>query len=138
MTIGMIVTFAVAVLLLVLIHFVARLGQVKKEYCDSLEQLKEDPENSDLQEKVLALGRQYASRLRAVGLGSVFNEVALRKDIRAATAEAESEVDAEAGNSQPSVKKRLAKLDGLRKKNLVTDAEYQQRRRKILKDRTTE
>jgi hypothetical protein len=133
----MIATFVLALLLLVLIRFVAGLGQAKKAYSDSLEQLKEDPHNSDLREQVLALGRQYASRLRRVGLVSVFNEVALTNDIKAALAEAASKVAPDDADSRPSVEQRLAKLDALRKKNLVTAAEYQERRRKILKGRKT-
>jgi hypothetical protein len=137
MTFGVLVTLALACLLLVVIRLVTGIGQAKKGYDDSLEELKGDPHNSDLREKVLALGRQYAGRLHAVGLGKVFDEAALRNDVDAALVEAESKFDTDAANPRPSVKQRLSKLEALRKKDLVTDAEYRRRRQEILKDRRT-
>jgi hypothetical protein len=106
MSFGVIVAIVLAVLLLLAIGFVAGLGQAKKAYDDSLEQLEQEPHNTDLEEKTLALGRQYASRLRSVGLGWVFNEVALRNDIQAALAQAESNGATHAHSSRASVKRR--------------------------------
>jgi hypothetical protein len=137
MIFGVIATIVVAVILLFAIVFVAGLGQVKKAYNFSLDRVVEQPDNTDLQEKAVELGRQYAKRLRSVGLSWVFNERALMNEIRAALTEGESKLPGDTASARTSVKQRLAKLEGLRKKGVVTDAEYQRRRQEVLKDRRT-
>jgi hypothetical protein len=122
------VLFAVVAMIgvfVALFQYAAR-DEAKQAYLGSLEKLKHDPQNPDLREQTLALGRAYA-RKGVVG----FDEVALMNDINAACARAATNVPAE-GQSKPPVEERLAKLDELRSKQLVSEEEYQTRRKQIL------
>jgi hypothetical protein len=102
-------------------------SEAKQAYLESLEKLKRDPQNPDLREQTLALGRAYA--LKGV---PGFEEVALMNDINAACARAVKQVVAQEG--KPSVEERLAKLDELRARSLITEQEHQSRRKEILEE----
>ncbi len=60
----------------------------RKAYQDALHKLKSDPNNPDLREMTLQLGRKYAALMRDSKGHSVFDEVALMNDINAACARA--------------------------------------------------
>jgi hypothetical protein len=106
MLVGVSVTIVLAVLLLLAINFVAGLGEAKKDYYDSLERLRQEPKNLDLQGKVAIFGRQYASQLRTVWLGWLFNEATVKNAIKAALAEAKSKVPTDIDGPRPSAKQR--------------------------------
>ncbi len=107
-----------------LYHFSSR-SAAKQAYLDSLERLKRDPQNADLREQVLSLGRAYAR------LGGC-DEVSLMNDINAACARAASHPAPVGPAGKTTVEARLAKLDELRGKGLITDHECQTRRKQIL------
>jgi hypothetical protein len=104
MIVGISVTLVLAGILLLAISFVASLGQAKKGYYDNLERLRQEPKNLDLQGKVATFGRQYASQLRTVWLGWLFNEATVKNAIKAALAEAKSKVPTDIDGSPPSGK----------------------------------
>lgn len=109
----------------------------QKAYREHLERLKQEPANHELRDKALALGRHFAARAEHCflnGIGGVerFDEAALGNDIAAACAR--SAASSEASNAKPTLEERLAKLDELRSKNLITDQEHQSRRAQILQE----
>jgi hypothetical protein len=112
---------------LMLLQYTAR-SQAKEDYLASLEKLKRDPQNPDLREQTLTLGRKYAKH----GVYG-FDELALMNDISAACARAASKV-ASAEEKKPSVEERLTKLDELRSRQMVSELEYQSRRQQILNE----
>ena len=92
-------------------------------YQTALGNLKADPTNADLKQRALALGRAYARLTREQKAVTIFDEMALSNDISAATAGAGRTLSAE---------DRLQALDTLRAKGLVSDAEYTQKRQKLI------
>jgi hypothetical protein len=62
--------------------------KAKAVYDGSLNDLKRDPNNPDLRQRTLLLGRQYAELLRNGDSRTVYDEVALMNDINAACARA--------------------------------------------------
>jgi hypothetical protein len=95
-------------------------------YQSALARLKKDPTNADHKQHALSVGRDYAALTREQKAVTIFDEMALGNDIAAATAGA---TKATAGIS---VEERLRSLDDLRSKGLVSDAEYSQKRQKLL------
>ena len=110
----------------------ANIKNARAAYLHSLEQLKHDPTNADLKQDTLALGRAYSNRTRNRQGVTVFDEVALSNVINAACAGPPSQRVQRVGGT--SVEDRLLKLNDLKSKGLITDEEYQPRRRAILSD----
>lgn len=111
--------------------------QAKKAYYSSLEQLKSEPHNPDLRQQTLTLGRKFADAaksLHSIGWKDaiMLDEAAFSNDINAACARAGSRVTIEADASKGTPESRLAMIDELRGKGLITDPEYQSRRKQIL------
>jgi hypothetical protein len=125
-------------------------GQAQKAYLESLERLKCDPDNADLQQATLALGRNYAQVAEDVE----FNEQQLLNEIHAASAGNKSNHrsrtpqllagDVPAVNDlpspprptpearQPAVAERLARLEQLRTEKSLSEQEYRAQRQKLL------
>jgi hypothetical protein len=106
--------------------------KARKDYLRGLERLKADPHSPELRETTLALGRKYARLVRSSGGATVFDEVALMNDINAACARAGSLPPT--GTALSPAEVRLASLEGLRSKGLITDGEYADRRRQIIEE----
>lgn len=100
-------------------------------YQNSLTLLKSSPANADRKQTALATGRAYSALTRESKGVTLFDEMALMNDIQAATAGASS---APPQSSGATIESRLAQLEGLRTKGLVNEAEYQERRNKILSE----
>jgi hypothetical protein len=100
-------------------------------YQASLAKLKASPANPDLKQRALQLGREYANRTRNQKGVTVFDEVALANDISAATAGA---MAAPVVSAPPSsaVEDRLRALESLRTKGLIGDAEYTEKRKRLI------
>ena len=130
------VAIGVVVFFLVLKPLADAQNEVKAAYLESLEKLKGDPHNPDLREATLLLGRTYAAAARNMkdmgGAVTIFDEVALMNDINAACARAGTKITLEEGQRKPSVEERLAKLEGLRSKQIISEQEYQSRRQQIV------
>jgi hypothetical protein len=88
---GWVILIVIIILVLALVIAIAGCNfkaQVRKAYEDALLKLKKDPNNPDLRESALKLGRTYADLARGSDGRSIFDEVALMNDINAACARA--------------------------------------------------
>ena len=106
----------------------------KVDYFDSLVALKSNPNDPELKQQTLAKGRDYSALTRELygqnKTVTVFDEIALMNDINAACAGAA--VVSEKIKNSSILEERLAKLSELKKKNLISEEEYETRRQKIL------
>lgn len=119
------------------------LAEARGNYQSALGLLKRDPTNATLRQRALDAGRTYSGLTRENKGVTVFDEVALKNDLDAATAGAVS-VASPAAVAPPapapppaappaaSVADRLRQLDDLKAQGLITDEEHQARRVKIL------
>ncbi|MEG9490782.1 hypothetical protein [Mannheimia indoligenes] len=103
------------------------LSLAKENYERSLEKLKNDPSNANLKQQTLELGRVYANLTRDSKGTTTVDEVALMNDINAACASATATV-------QLSIEERLNKLSLLLEKEIITQEEYDLRRKEILEN----
>jgi hypothetical protein len=110
------------------------LERAKKAYLEALAQLKVAPNNADLKQHTLALGRAYSHLTRDKKGVSLFDEVALMNDINAACAAAGTGVLPQSSHPSAgaSIEARLRTLADLKEKGLVAPAEYESRRNEIL------
>lgn len=117
------------------------LAEARGNYQSALGLLKRDPTNATLRQRALDAGRTYAGLSREDKGATVFDEVALKNDLDAATAGAVSVASpapaappapAPVLAAAPSVADRLRQLDDLKAQGLITDDEHQARRAKIL------
>ncbi len=102
-------------------------------YKNSLEALKYNPSDANRKQKCLQFGRELANLTRTYqGISGVtiFDELALMNDINAACAAAPP-LSTKTEISQ-TLEERLAKLSELKEKNLLSEQEYNERRKKIL------
>lgn len=112
-------------------------AEARKAYLAALERLKADPHNPDLREKALAAGRKWKDA--ASNIQKTVEELSIMNDINAACARAGSEVTVKPPVATPApvtargAAERLAELDGLRAKGLITEQEYQARRAEVIK-----
>lgn len=113
------------------------LEEASAAYQEALAALRKRPTDTTAYQRALNSGRAYSSLARENKGTTIFDEVALQNDLQAATAGGR----AAAAVSTPapvapasSVENRLQQLEALRTKGLVTEAEYQERRAKILSD----
>src|SRR6476620_8560685 len=116
----------------------AKAAQQAKEkarvaYKESLAQLKLDPSNPSLRQETWRLGREYSNLTRDKQGVTVFDEVALSNDINAACAGATVPRPAPASLAG-SIEERLQKLSSLKAQGLLSDAEYEESRRRILSE----
>jgi hypothetical protein len=95
-------------------------------YHGSLAELKAAPNNPDLKQKTLELGRAYSNLTRQSKGVTVYDEMALANDISAATAAS--------GTTAPAatVAERLARIDDLKASGAITAEEHAAQRQKIV------
>jgi uncharacterized membrane protein len=106
------------------------LQQAQSAYQNALKALKAKPNDPNLHEQALALGRAYSNLTRDRKGVTLYDEMAVMNDLNAATAGAAAAPTATA--STASVEERLKRLSELRTKGAITDQEFAQRRQKIL------
>lgn len=109
--------------------FIERLRIAKENYENSLYELKKDPANADLKQATLELGRNYSSLTRDNNGVTTVDEVALMNDINAACAALSS---TNTPLVSESIEDRLNNLSNLLGKGLITQREYDSRRKEIL------
>ena len=102
------------------------LQQAKEVYEASLVRLRERPNDPDCKQEALRLGRLYAewTRHRQGTNVTLFDEVALANDLQAACAAAATQ--------QVTPERRLQSLEGLREAGLLSEQEYQAKRKEIV------
>lgn len=138
MEVGCVLFLVLMVLVVIGVSNAAKAAQQAKEkargaYQESLAKLKLDPSNPNLRQETLRLGREYSNLTRDQKGVTVFDEVALSNDINAACAGAavpRQPIAPAAG----SVEERLQKLSSLKAQGLVSEAEYEESRRRILSE----
>lgn len=106
-------------------------------YREALRLLEARPSDPALRRQALECGRELAAFCREDGSETVFDELALKNDLDAATASVNLDSAAPRRHSvgnrdQPSVENRLRKILELRDAGLITDSEYEARRGSIL------
>lgn len=109
--------------------------QAKEAYETALGELKHDPNNSDLRQLTLALGRTYSNLMRDKKGHTVFDEVALMNDINAACAGAAlsaAPIPAQLTNAIASIEGRLRQLQSLKAEGLIAEEDYLLRKREIM------
>jgi hypothetical protein len=109
-----------------------RLQQAFARYKQSLEVLKQQPNNPELRQRALEWGRYYSGLTRDNKRVTVYDEVALANDINAACAGAGSIENANAATPTRSIEERLEQLKALLSKGAISEQEYSERRSKIL------
>lgn len=104
-------------------------------YFTALERLKYDPKNDKRREEAFDAGRRWVNL--AYVMGERVTEETIRSDIKAAMGESASEMTLlQHQNGKEAVRppaERLAELDELRRKGLITENEYQMRRAEVLR-----
>lgn len=119
-----------------------RLEHLRTEYQQSLSNLRRDPTNAQYHEQALYAGRAYANATRENQGVTIFDETALANDIRAVTANASQVAPAAvtvsapasvpASAPAPSLDERIAALQKLRAADMLTEEEFEQKRKDIL------
>ncbi len=110
--------------------------QKRESYKTALAQLRDDPTNPTLHEQALSLGRDYSAATRGNGSVTLFDETALANDIRAVTANATqiapvgSPVATTATTA--SLESRINALKKMKESGLLSDEEFEQKRKDIL------
>ena len=113
------------------------LNQKQKAYQDALSALRQDPTNASLHEQALLLGRIYSAATRTNKAVTLFDETALANDIRAVTANATQTtkpVSAPSSVAAPatSLDDRINTLLKMKASGLITDDEFDQKRKELL------
>ncbi len=108
----------------------------RKAYQASLAALTAQPGNSQKRKDTLELGRAYSNLTRDKKGVTIFDEIALMNDINAAcggtAAVTGSPVPVVPAVETANVADRLAKLQALRDQNLISTAEYEAKRQKVI------
>ena len=102
--------------------------QASIAYQNSLEVLKNNPDNPEIQARTLEAGRSYSKLTRNGNGVPTFDETAIRNDIDLAIAKRRTQPPKPA----KSPADRLATLDGLLRDNLITETEHSEQRARIL------
>lgn len=114
-----------------------RIREAERVYNEHLAAFRRSPTDSRIRKQTHTAGRAYSRAAREGGKETLFDEMALRIDIDAIAGALVSKPPpkpppAPPQSSAKSHEERLLALDDLRRKGLITDEEYNQRRFKIL------
>lgn len=107
-------------------------------YKRALAALSDDPTNHKLHEHALRLGREYSAATRDGKGVTLFDEAALANDIRAVTANATKTTPAPNVSTttpqpyQTTLEDRIAALKKMKESGLLSDEEFEQKRKSIL------
>ena len=107
-----------------------RQENARHQYHMCLSSLKKEPDNADLRQRTLAMGRIYSFLLRDAKGNTLFDEIALMNDITAACAATQQVVVAPIASDD--LAGRLRKLQDLKAKGLIDDADYIKRKNEII------
>lgn len=102
----------------------------KKEiYDDLLSELRENPNNAYLREKALMAGRDYYGTLRLDGHLTIYDEQAITNDINVALGNGSP---IEPHNNSNNVYKDIEQLANLKDKGILTEEEFDEKKRVLL------
>jgi hypothetical protein len=109
------------------------LQQAFASYRQSLELLKQQPNNPDLYQSALRWGRHYSNLTRDRSGVTLFDEMALANDLKAASAGAGQFVtDAATTSGTQPLEQRLDRLKALLDSGAIDEQEYRDRRSRLL------
>jgi len=111
-----------------------RLQDAFTSYRQSLELLKQHPNNPELRQKALEWGRYYSSLTRDNKRVTVYDEVALSNDISAASAGGTQTANDPTATAVRPIEQRLDQLKALLDKEVISQQEYSERRAKLLNE----
>lgn len=135
---GLIIIIAIIFIVISALNSNSRNKELQKAleaYQKSLAELKQNPTNPNIRQKTLSLGRVYSNLTRNNKGVTIYDEMALMNDINAACAAAtavNTQLTRNIQNQKSTIESRLAKLDELRSKNLISQNEYDEKRKAIL------
>jgi hypothetical protein len=138
---GVFLVAITGVTILLVMNQRAELAKLKDAYEDSLTNLRNRPTDPDLHEKTLRAGRAYANATRNKAGVTLFDETALANDIRAVTANASQSLNYKPINAPAAVRvksksetidERIAALQKFRAADMLTDEEFEKKRKDIL------
>jgi hypothetical protein len=101
-------------------------------YRQSLELLKQQPNNSDLHQSALEWGRYYSNLTRNQEGVTLYDEVALANDLKAASAGGGPPARNSTAAVAQSIEQRLDRLKALFNSGNISEQEYRERRDKLL------
>lgn len=104
---------------------------VRENYEKALNELKNDPLNTSLKQNALDIGREYSQLNKRLKTKENVNEITLMNDIDAVSI-SHSMVNTEL-DFKKMIEDRLILLFSLLEKGLITQEEYQERKKKVLK-----
>lgn len=112
-------------------------AEAKQAYEASLARLRSDPTNPALRQGTLELGRRKYSNLTRNGKGvALFDEIALMNDLNAVAggtmAIAQPPMPTFPAAGTESIEVRLEQISRLKERGLINDAEFQEKRSRIL------
>ena len=128
-------TFIIIIVIIVIIgiwggiYLSNQVQKAKENYEKSLAKLKENPTDADLKQATLELGRIYSNLTRDSKGVTTVDEIALMNDINAACAAASS---INPLSTSQSIEDRLNNLSNLLEKGVISQLEYDSRRKEIL------
>jgi len=101
----------------------------KEKYQESLNKLRNDPNNSNLRQETLNLGRKFCALTRNSNSTTIYDELMIMNDINSINSN-----KSDKSNNTSSIEERLNRLEVLKKKKLISDDEYQKTRKAILSE----
>ena len=127
--------FYVVIPIIILVILVKTSLTLKGKYEEAKDKLRKRPFDTNLRSLAVVAGRNYSVFLRGVGLNSFFNEQSIANDLSAigdpAIGDAISETRQPRQESN-DVSIKLQKLSELKKSGLISEAEFEEKRKKIL------
>jgi hypothetical protein len=111
-------------------------NQIRKEaeakYKKALAMLRNEPDNAELRNAALMLGRDWVNKL---GRSSTYSEVSIMNDLNAIQSSKANTARAIIPEpAKTDIKTRLAQLESLYSEGVITEAEYNKRREAILSE----
>lgn len=108
-------------------------ANIFKRYQQSLARLRNNPNDAELKQNTITLGRTYSNLTRNKNGDIAFDEMALMNEINAACANTQP-IQFQTAVPKPTVQERLAQLQQLKEQNLLSDNEFKARRQQILSE----
>lgn len=108
-------------------------ADIFKKYQQSLSRLRNNPNDAELKQRTITLGRTYSNLTRNKNGDIAFDEMALMNEINAACANAQP-IQFQNSTTKSTVQERLLQLQQLKEQNLLSDNEYNARRQQILNE----
>jgi|NOAtaT_7_FD_contig_111_378355_length_1180_multi_5_in_0_out_0_2 uncharacterized membrane protein len=136
LTIGNFIAIAVVVFIFwaiftVILKVGAYQQKLKKQYEDALDALRKSPSNNKLRTTALLAGRKYFEALRN-GTLSIYDEQRIANDLAAISALPQHNNEVKNNSFSNDITIKLQKLSELKSAGLISEIEFEEKRKKIL------